>query len=544
MKRTGPWLLLLVAVLTMAVPARRWLERTLNREPPAPRPYTERAATSDALPDEATLPGYLRNARQKNLLVFIHGFNSSARDAWQHASGAFWPTVFQNDGRFDAFDVYVAEYPTCTANRPNAGLPRLHTWIQDNLQMAGAFHYERIVIIAHSMGGLVTRAMLLGDAVRQVRPKIVSVFFLGTPGLGTAKADAAAWISGRCGAEQAENLETNSGYIQVTSEFWREWLKTAPPPDLGCVAEGKAYRGLSTLGPIVSRTSAASNCGSEAELFADRDHFGIAKVSGRDDPIHAWVSARMLRALPAAALSASLPVWAPPVAEPPPMSALPGSSGKTAAAKARTPAQAELLVNIAFAAPAGQGWTRRGHATDRITLGQREGAAGAQRFEGEATLRVTNGRLTNFSARCIAHCGTPPSDAASSSADNPGFGQQARWMGLRDAGDPRRGGAAITHWRTEPGLSPEWEVRADHEVPSAQQRAIAERVWVTDSDSFRVEVPVGATLATAELMGPWGTHGTFDLSAGIPADAPLRAVRTEKTASGVVYWLRWLAQDR
>jgi hypothetical protein len=48
--------------------------------------------------------------------------------------------------------------------------------------------HDRIVLIAHSMGGLVCRALLSSDQFKDLRPRIAKLIQLGTPVLGSAKA--------------------------------------------------------------------------------------------------------------------------------------------------------------------------------------------------------------------------------------------------------------------------------------------------------------------------------------------------------------------
>ncbi len=72
-----------------------------------------------------------------------------------------------------------------------------YDWRQDNRNSAkrlGEFlnrqttENDRVVLIAHSMGGLVCRALLLDNDFTHLEPRITKLIQLGTPALGSAKA--------------------------------------------------------------------------------------------------------------------------------------------------------------------------------------------------------------------------------------------------------------------------------------------------------------------------------------------------------------------
>lgn len=498
-----------------------WLKGRLNRPLPPPPP------PPCCVPDDVALPGYLRNNRQSHLLLFLHGFSSSPRDAWQHQDGAYWPTVFQNDPRFDSFDIYVAGYPTCSAERPNEPLGTLHEFVERGLDAAGVFQYDRIVIVAHSMGGLVARAMVLNDVGGSLRKRIGALVFLGTPGRGTPKADVLGWLAGRCGARQAADLAVDSNYIQFTNSLWQKTLVAATPAfPIVCAAEDKALRGWESFGPLVPYESAAANCGNTAERMTGEDHFDIAKVAGRDAE-HEWLGAKILTAVPAPSSGDPLdPVTHTPLAYIRP----------TWTRMFWMPPMAEVWVDVALT---GRGLVRRGRLTAWKTLAPSRNVRG--RFEGDLVLTSSEPgtRLSNLTARCVRNCGTAPrSVAAGVAPSSPGFGQRPRWIGVSDGTDGREAGAGITHWRLESGPAPVWELSGDVEAEVEQRRVAPETHALIEDGVFRMRVPAGAQSAIVRLTLEGQTY-TYDVINGVPPDAPFEIVRAEPDSEGTTNWVRW-----
>jgi pimeloyl-ACP methyl ester carboxylesterase len=507
MKRAG----LIVVLASVIAAAVAWIavplfKAWLNRPLPAPAPT---AGPRTRLPDYVSLPGYVRNGRRPDLLVFLHGFSSSARDAWLHESGAYWPLVFRDDARFGGFDIYVAGYPTCSAAEANPPLGTLHEWVARHLNAAGVPAYDRITIVAHSMGGLIARGMILNDASGTLKRRLAGVYFMGTPGRGTPKADALARFAGRCGAGQASDLAVASNYIQFSNSLWRTSLEEAPPAfQLGCVAEGKPLKGISTIGPVVPYESVAANCLTGAELLKDEDHFDIAKVADGADAQHVWLSDRILRSHLA---MMGLPVPSGQVV------LLPGTFSPRFHMLTRPPRLAEISVEITMR---GASWRRVDVRRTFKTLQVREGIAeGALQLAAAAEGR----RLSNFSARCVSRCETA----------TPG---DVRWIGLTSRKTAARGGAGIRQ-RVTGGPPPIWELTADEEAPLAELRPVPESQSIDDLDEFQIRIPDGSLSAVVRLTPEGGSEQRFDFSKGI--SGPFERVFEYRQGDGVYYRLRW-----
>lgn len=108
--------------------------------------------------------------RSENTVVFVHGIYSDHNTFHDMAKG------FEADDRFDGWDLKWFEYD-------------FHRSIENNgRDLADYLHQhfradDRVVLVGHSMGGLVGRMAILGGQVPCVR----KLFLLGTPNFGAVR---------------------------------------------------------------------------------------------------------------------------------------------------------------------------------------------------------------------------------------------------------------------------------------------------------------------------------------------------------------------
>jgi len=93
------------------------------------------------------------------VIVFVHGIHGSS-DTWRASNGAYWPQLIQTDPHFRLSDVVVAEYPTPSV-RGKLSTAQLEQILWQKLKAQGVWDHGEVVIIAHSLGGILTEEMLL-----------------------------------------------------------------------------------------------------------------------------------------------------------------------------------------------------------------------------------------------------------------------------------------------------------------------------------------------------------------------------------------------
>src|SRR5580700_686600 len=69
---------------------------------------------ASSLPSASPHPRYLRhNTDAKGVIVFVHGLTGDGTSTWTNPeTHTYWPDLISHDTLFDAFDIYVYEYPS------------------------------------------------------------------------------------------------------------------------------------------------------------------------------------------------------------------------------------------------------------------------------------------------------------------------------------------------------------------------------------------------------------------------------------------------
>jgi pimeloyl-ACP methyl ester carboxylesterase len=167
----------------------------------------------------------------RQAIVFLHGFSDSHGGAWRR-----FPDLVSD--KLADWNVYSISY--ATSFRPDIlgiweadpQLPDVSNQFRTQLSCEPFVGYERLVILAHSMGGLVAQRALLDDPV--LRAKVVHLFLFGTPSAGLIKAALVKWWN-----RQLANMAYGGGYIQKLRQDWETRLQGAPPFCFHVVAGSK-----------------------------------------------------------------------------------------------------------------------------------------------------------------------------------------------------------------------------------------------------------------------------------------------------------------
>ena len=136
-------------------------------------------------------------------VLFVHGAAGSGQD---------WKNIIHALDR-KKYQAWIAVYPTGLA------LDKSATAIHSALKILhGMYRFERLHVVAHSMGGLMARAMILKNRVEEGNLYIRTFVTLSTPWNGH---EAAAW-----GVEKAPTAVPSWYDVQTDSPFIRTLFKT------------------------------------------------------------------------------------------------------------------------------------------------------------------------------------------------------------------------------------------------------------------------------------------------------------------------------
>src|SRR5258708_18029436 len=217
-------------------------------------------------PSGVQLPGYIRRQDSQRVLVFVHGIWGDGRATWLHPSGSYWPSLVSKDSLFDDFDIFVYQYPTPRTGS-SVSIPDLVTDMKTTLSSARVFEAHRqVVFVAHSMGGLITRGLVLRH--RELAAQVPMIFFFATPTTGSVQAN---FVIGPIRTIQVEGLrpiEWNS-FLQVQQG---DWLAAQFPTRSLCAFETEDTVAVR----LVSRESATALCSAPPHAISG-DHSEVVK---------------------------------------------------------------------------------------------------------------------------------------------------------------------------------------------------------------------------------------------------------------------------
>jgi pimeloyl-ACP methyl ester carboxylesterase len=211
------------------------------------------------------------------VLIFVHGVLGGAQSTWSNGK-ASWPAMIAADPAFDKIDVFVVSYPTSFWG--NLSIDELAETIRLEISGHGVLNYPRLAFVAHSMGGLVTRAYLLKN--RLVAEKTDFVYFFSAPTTGAQITVLASLIS-RNPQFQAMKPMLSDDYL---SDQVRGWLAAGFSFPSYC-----AYEKQTTMGFEVVTFTAASPLCSKAIDPINADHFDIVKPVDRGSASYLAVKA-------------------------------------------------------------------------------------------------------------------------------------------------------------------------------------------------------------------------------------------------------------
>lgn len=188
--------------------------------------------------------GLKRN--KERLILFVHGFTGSI-ETWNNSSGVSFPDLLLENAEIkNNFDIACYEYFSKLTDLYSTTAHKYRTLkrifgrstfkpyknlsieeIASNLGSTIRFRladYEDIVIIAHSMGGLVVKNVIIDDFNREGSSRIKFFISLAVPHQG---AEAAAFGSLISNNIQIENLRSVGAFI---TDLNRNWINLNPKP--------------------------------------------------------------------------------------------------------------------------------------------------------------------------------------------------------------------------------------------------------------------------------------------------------------------------
>lgn len=235
-------------------------------------------------------------------VVFVHGLGGEARSTWMHRPQdhtTLWPKWIGEDV---GCHVWVAGYGAAISGWTDAAmhLTDLGEALFAAFQAETSLHGRRLVLVGHSLGGLViksgmTQAAALGDPRRmRVLDTVDGVVFVGTPHQGSSLATVADKLRLVLRTNpQVTNMVSDDAWLKLLNGQFRN-LQAQRCFGVRVFFEtkgvflGRKICGFS-IGPrqlIVDRNSSDPGIAGVVPTGIERDHLGIAKPKSRQELAH------------------------------------------------------------------------------------------------------------------------------------------------------------------------------------------------------------------------------------------------------------------
>lgn len=176
-------------------------------------------------------------------LVFIHGWNGDDT-TWKT-----FPQLFSADDAFADFDILMVHYPSYMRRR-NLTIPQLADWISWNID--NALPGKDIYIISHSMGGVISRKLLLQRKLNRKSTGLRCIISVGSPYNGANFARLAAFLG--VSEELTRDLVQGSGVLEDIKIGWRDFRKIREPVEARSICLTSPHDG------VVPADSAIDQC--------------------------------------------------------------------------------------------------------------------------------------------------------------------------------------------------------------------------------------------------------------------------------------------
>lgn len=216
---------------------------------------------------------------KKNLIIFIHGFIGS-EETWKKNDGSMSliDYLIKDTEIFNNFNIALFEYHTellnifpkskalfnfLSKNKNPINLPinELSKLLESRIQYTCA-DYKNIILIGHSMGGLVAKRFILDNLRKNTDSKVKLYVSLATPHSGSIIANFGKFLINNV---QANDLAALSESITAMNN---EWVQNKNLP--------KRIYGQGSYDKIVSKESSiALDADSQSVIYSNDDHFSI-----------------------------------------------------------------------------------------------------------------------------------------------------------------------------------------------------------------------------------------------------------------------------
>jgi tetratricopeptide (TPR) repeat protein len=217
---------------------------------------------------------YIREEKSPGspVIIFLHGVLGDSNTTWSDGN-AYWPELLTKDDAFSGTSIFVHQYKTEMFKRGQLNIDELAEELKVRLDAHGVMQHGQLIFIAHSMGGLIARTLLLKYS--DVAHKTRFIFFLSTPTSGATIANWAELVSSRNPQFREMRWMKSSDFL---ANIQRNWMAKGYTCTISSYCLYEKEETYATL--VVDQGSASSLC-NKPLVPVQADHIGIAKPSNQ-----------------------------------------------------------------------------------------------------------------------------------------------------------------------------------------------------------------------------------------------------------------------
>jgi pimeloyl-ACP methyl ester carboxylesterase len=231
--------------------------------------------TQEVISKEENIPSWERD-EGNNLLLFLHGFSGESKDTFGNI-----PAMLQSDANFDGWAMKSLGYAPVA--EPKLGkdiwgaildVDKIAGYLKTSIQYKFK-NYDRIAVVAHSLGGLVAQRAIL-ELDEDNKNRISHLIMFGTPSNGIAPE-----VLEKQWNKKYSELSSEGGYIKSLRKEWKETFNEKYPFKLKVAA--------STDDEYVSLESCHKPFDNEHREFVEGKHLYMVKPKSNNDPTYSLI---------------------------------------------------------------------------------------------------------------------------------------------------------------------------------------------------------------------------------------------------------------
>jgi pimeloyl-ACP methyl ester carboxylesterase len=234
---------------------------------------------------------WVKMEKKPNVVLFVHGLKGG-QETWSYDAATSFPQMLASDPQLaDRYDIACFNYFTTFTNtygasktifsrifgslkklRKNLPITELAELLRTefDVNLSG---YEKVIVVAHSMGGLISKACILGHLEETQSTPVKGFISLAVPHAGAKIANIGALISSNV---QLGDLSVLSDAVDQLS---RDWLNATNPP-----AAKYIYAAHDLF--VDKKSALAIESQKKDSSAVDEDHFSICKPKNQSETVY------------------------------------------------------------------------------------------------------------------------------------------------------------------------------------------------------------------------------------------------------------------